>query len=96
MNLQPAAIARSTCSVVRTVPAPTNISGQASTMLRIASSAAAVRNVTSATGRPPSQRAFAKGAASLASSILTTGIIPNCSKRFNTSFIFYTPLLVIY
>ena len=64
MNFAPAFTARSTCSVVRTVPAPTNISGNCSAIIRIDSSAAAVRNVTSAQGSPPSHNAFAKGAAS--------------------------------
>ena len=68
MNFAPAFTARSTCSVVRTVPAPTNISGNSFAIIRMDSSAAAVRNVTSAHGRPPSQSAFASGAASFASS----------------------------
>ena len=45
-----------------------SISGTSRTIARIASSAAAVRNVTSATGRPPATRAFASGTAFLASS----------------------------
>ena len=76
MNFAPAATARSTCSVVRTVPAPTSICGNCSAIMRIDSSAASVRNVTSAHGSPPSQSAFAKGAASFASFNTTTGTIP--------------------
>ena len=72
----PAARARSACSMVRTVPAPTSISGKHSVMIRMDSSAAAVRKVTSAQGRPPLQRASANGAASLGSSSTTTGTIP--------------------
>ena len=41
--------------------------------MRIDSSAASVRNVTSAHGSPPSHKAFASGAASLASFNTTTG-----------------------
>ena len=76
INFAPAATARSTCSVVSTVPAPTSISGNCSLIIRMDSSAAAVRNVTSAHGSPPSHNAFASGAASLASSSTTTGTIP--------------------
>ena len=76
INLAPAATARSTCSVVKTVPAPTSISGYFSEMIRIDSSAASVRNVTSAQGSPPSHNAFANGSASFASSSTTTGTIP--------------------
>ena len=72
----PAATARSTCSVVSTVPAPISISGKAFAIIRMDSSAASVRKVTSAQGRPPSQRAFARGRASLASFRTTTGTIP--------------------
>ena len=76
INLAPHSTARSTCSVVRTVPAPTRISGNSSTIFLITSAAAAVRNVTSAQGRPPSTSALARGAASFASSNTTTGTIP--------------------
>ena len=76
INFAPAFTALSTCSQVRTVPAPTNISGQFSEISLIASSAASVLKVTSATGRPPAISALAKGTASLASSIFTTGTIP--------------------
>ena len=60
MNLTPA-VAASICSLVRTVPAPTSISGNCSATRRIDSSAASVRNVTSAHGSPPSTSAFASG-----------------------------------
>ena len=76
MNLAPASTASSTCSVVSTVPAPTNMCGNSLAITLIASFAHAVLNVTSATGSPPSHNAFASG---LASSILfttTTGTIP--------------------
>ena len=89
MNLAPAETARSTCSVVRTVPAPTTMSGYSDVMMRIDSSAASVRKVTSAQARPPSQSAFARGAASFASSSTTTGTIPNCSNFSNVEFIIY-------
>ena len=89
INLAPAATARSTCSVVRMVPAPTNISGNFSLIMRIHSSAASVLNVTSAQGSPPSQSAFAKGSASLASSNTTTGMIPVFLICSNTGFIGY-------
>ena len=56
--LEGAAIARSACSVVSTVPAPSSISGISSWILRMHSSAHAVRKVTSAAGRPPSARAL--------------------------------------
>ena len=61
MNWEPAAMARSAYSLVSMVPAPTSISGTSATMRRIASSAASVRKVTSAAGRPPFTRARAKG-----------------------------------
>ena len=76
MNLTPAAMARSACSFVSTVPAPTSISGTSATMRLMASSAAAVRNVTSAAGRPPLTRAFARGTALSASSMAMTGTMP--------------------
>ena len=82
INLAPASSARSTCSWVRTVPAPTSISGTSRTIARIASSAAAVRNVTSATGRPPATRAFASGTAFLASSMAITGTMPTLEICF--------------
>ena len=65
MNFAPAFTARSTCSVVSTVPAPTSISGYLSVIILMDSSAAAVRKVTSAQGSPPSHSAFARGSASL-------------------------------
>ena len=64
------------CSQVRTVPAPTSISGYASVMFLIASAAQEVRKVISAAGSPPSISAFASGTASSALSILITGIRP--------------------
>ena len=92
INLAPAATALSTCSVVRTVPAPTNILGNSLAIIRIHSSAASVRNVISAHGRPPSHNAFAKGAASAASSKAITGTIPIWEISFKTSFMIHSPL----
>ena len=85
MNFAPAATARSTCSVVSTVPAPTIISGNASAIALIASAAHGVRKVTSAAGRPPSIRALAIGMASAASLIAMTGTIPILESSFITS-----------
>jgi len=76
MNFAPAPIAFFACSVERTVPAPTTISGIPSARVRIASSAAAVRKVISASGKPPARSAFPREGASAAFSILTTGTIP--------------------
>ena len=87
MNFAPAATARSTCSVVRTVPAPTNISGYFSVMIRMDSSAASVRKVTSAHGSPPWQSAFANGSASFTSFNTTTGTTPNLESCSKTAFI---------
>lgn len=47
-KVQPAARARSACSSVMTVPVPSSISGTSAAMALMASSAAAVRKVTSA------------------------------------------------
>ncbi len=55
------------------------------------SSAAAVRNVTSAHGSPPSHRAFARGAASSALSSAITGIIPILENSSNTLFMIPSP-----
>ena len=96
MNFAPAFTARSTCSVVRTVPAPTNISGNCSDMMRMDSSAAAVRKVTSAHGRPPSHKAFARGAASSTWSSAMTGIIPILENSSNTLFMILLLLLIIH
>ena len=90
INFAPAATASSTCSIVSTVPAPTNISGCFSLMILIDSAAASVRKVTSAQARPPSQRASARGSASLLSFNTTTGTIPYCPSFSNTSFILYS------
>ena len=92
MNFAPASAARSTCSVVSTVPAPTSISGIASVMARIASAAAAVRNVTSAAGSPPRESASASGTALDASSILMTGIMPISPIFFKISFMKKPPV----
>ena len=80
MNFAPASIASSTCFVVRTVPAPTNISGYSCAIRRMDSCAASVLNVTSAHGSPPSINAFARGSASLVFSNTTTGTTPNSSN----------------
>ena len=61
---------------VSTVPAPISISGCSLHIRRMASSAAAVRNVTSAHESPPSTNASASSFAFFASSRTTTGIIP--------------------
>jgi len=71
-NRAPASTARSTCSTDRTVPAPTNNSGYR-LMASMAPTAADVRNVTSATGKPPATKASAKPAARPTSSSTTTG-----------------------
>ena len=88
MNLAPAAIAASTCSAFNTVPAPTHMSGNCVVMILIASAAALVRKVTSAQGSPPAHNAFARGAASSALSILTTGTMPILLICSNIGFIF--------
>ena len=88
-------MARSACSLVSTVPAPTSMSGTSATMRRMASSAAAVRKVTSAAGRPPFTRALARGTAFSASSMAMTGMMPIlniCSEIctiFNVSFLMF-------
>ena len=89
INFAPAFTARSTCSVVSTVPAPTSISGNSLAIIRIDSSAAAVLNVTSAQGSPPLISASASGFASFASSNTTTGTMPTLLIFSNTSFIFF-------
>ena len=76
INLAPAFIARSACSVVSTVPAPTSTSGHSWAMRLMASSPAAVRKVISAAGIPPAARALARGTAWAASSKAITGRIP--------------------
>ena len=76
MAAAPAFTARSTCSVVSTVPAHRATWGSSSCTRRMDSSAAAVRKVISATGRPPSARALQSGTASSASSIAMTGTRP--------------------
>lgn len=53
MKRAPASSARSTCSQVRTVPAPTSMSGTCFATFSIAFAAEAVRKVISASGRPP-------------------------------------------
>ena len=87
INLAPASTALSTCSVVRTVPAPTKSSGYLVVIILITSAAHAVRNVTSAHGMPPSTSAFARGSASFASSSAITGTIPILLISSNTAFI---------
>ena len=73
MKPAPAATASSTCSTVRTVPAPTLISGTSSCMALMHSAAQAVRKVTSAEGMPPATSARAMGTASSTLSRTTTG-----------------------
>ena len=72
MNRAPASTARSTCSGVSTVPAPTNMSGVRA-ISRSASLAAGVRNVTSAQRRPPLASAVPRGSAAATSLMTTTG-----------------------
>ena len=91
INLAPAFIALSACSGVRTVPAPTISSGNLSAIILIDSSAAAVLNVTSAHGSPPSISAFASGSASFASSSAITGTIPILPSSSITLFIIRSP-----
>ena len=88
MNFAPASTAASTCSAFSTVPAPTHISGKFVVMILMASAAAPVRKVTSAQGSPPAHSAFARGSASSALSIFTTGTIPILLICSNTAFIF--------
>ena len=73
MNSAPASITCSNCSVLTTVPAPTIAPGTCF-ISRIASSAAAVRIVTSSTLSPPATSASASGRAVAASSITSTGM----------------------
>ena len=87
MNFAPAATARSTCSVVSTVPAPVSISGSSLVNVLITSSAAAVLNVTSAHAMPPASSALPRGSASFASSRAMTGTMPILPSLTNTSFI---------
>ena len=61
------------------------MSGKAFVMLAMASAAAAVRKVTSAQGRPPSQSACASGTASAASSMAITGTMPIRDSCFKMS-----------
>ena len=75
-NLAPASTACFAMAVEVTVPAPTRRPGTLSAIARMASGAALVRKVTSATGMPPATRAFPSPAACAASSIFTTGTIP--------------------
>ena len=85
-------MAASICSARVTVPAPAMISGQASFIRRIAVSAPAARNVTSATGTPPAQRAFASDAASRSGLLsLMTGTTPILLMVCINSFIAKTP-----
>ena len=92
INVAPASIARSACSVVSTVPAPIIISGKALAILRMDSSAAAVRKVTSAQGSPPAISRSASGSASSALSSTTTGTIPIPFSFFIISVIEFLPL----
>ena len=87
INFAPAPIARSTCSTVKTVPAPTSISGNFFAIARMLSSAASVRKVTSAQASPPATRAAPNGSASLTLFKTTTGTIPIAPIFFNVSFI---------
>src|SRR5262245_36901625 len=81
MNSAPALIAVSACPVVSTVPAPRRICGKRARIRAMASAAAAVRNVISAQGNPPSSSASASGKASSSFGMLTTGTIPISRAR---------------
>ena len=64
-------------------------------MLRMASSAAAVRKVISATGRSPAASARPRFAASAAFSIFTTGTTPYSPSLFSVSCISCPPFRVV-
>ena len=85
MNLAPASTADLHWSSVRTVPAPTSISGQDSATAAMLSRAAAVRKVISITSMPPARRALAVGTASPALSRTATGTMPAPARRFKIS-----------
>ena len=87
MNFAPAATAASACSLVSTVPAPTSISGSSFVMRSMASAAALVRKVISTQRIPPFISARQSGTAFSASSIFTTGTIPQNSICLRISFI---------
>src|SRR5262249_60782357 len=76
MNCAPALIAASTCSTVKTVPAPRKMSGKRERICAIESAAAAVRKVISAEGNPPSTKLSASDNAYSSLGIVTTGMIP--------------------
>ena len=84
MNFAPAPMARAAWSAESTVPAPTSSSGSSSAMARMASSAAAVRKVTSATGMPPLTRARPSPTALAADSSLITGTRPISPTRLSS------------
>ena len=91
MNFAPAAMARSHCSLLMTVPAPTSISGNFWTAREIAASAHSVRKQISATGSPPLMSAESVGSASSIDFNVTTGTSLHSWIRFNTSFIDLPP-----
>src|ERR1035437_1170262 len=77
----PAFEARRTVSAVRTVPAPTAISGRSDAIRSIARSAASVRKVISTAGRPPGAGGPRSGTGSRSSGRLTTGMTAACSRK---------------
>ena len=91
MNLAPAAMARSAWSIVRTVPAPSSISGTSLLIILMQSSAQAVRKVTSAAGSPPSTSALHRGTASSTLLKAITGMMPMSETRLRISFIEVIP-----
>ena len=82
-NRAPASRARSTCSGRITVPAPTRSSPSAASA-RSTRTDTSVRNVTSATGRPPRLSADASGRTWSTASATTTGITPPAHKSRRT------------
>ena len=75
----PLSIASRKLSAVTTVPAPISISGPSRQIRSIDPAAAAVRNVISTIGRPPSSSALARGNAASTESMVTTGTTPGAA-----------------
>ena len=90
-NRAPAPIAASREARSSTVPAPVRSSGRASLRIASVSAAAGVRNVISATARPPSSSASASATASRASPIAMTGTTPSAAIVENGSVISSLP-----
>src|SRR5262245_22777383 len=79
-NWAPASQARATSTGSVNVPTPAITSGTSAMMMRNASSAASVRNVTSITGKPPAASARASGTASATRSMVSTGMTGTVSS----------------